>query len=132
MKILGAGGLALSTLAGVLSAAVTLYGMYSAYSVDFRMNAVLTSLYCLLPILSFPVFLLVRQPRRSSVLLAILAIAYLAVYSMLNWRTCSELGYCGSVISTVLETLSTFPVLACFGAAIFSFAALLVDRRATA
>jgi hypothetical protein len=131
MKIRDAAWLAAMTLAGILSAAVTLYGMYSANSVDFRQNTVLTSLFCLLPILSFPVFLLVRPARRSTAMLAMLAIAYLAVYSRLDWRTCAELGYCGSVASTVLETLRTRPVLEYFGVAIFSFAALLVDDRTT-
>ena len=106
-------------------------GAYSAYSVDFRQNSVLTSLYCLLPVLSFPVFLFVRRPLRSATLLAIMAAVYLPVYSMLDWRTCSALGYCGTVASTVLETLRTPTVLAFFGVAILSFAAMLVDSHPT-
>lgn len=129
MKIRGAAWLALMTVGGLLSAGVTLYGMFSFYSVDFRQDRLLTILFCLLPVLCFPAFLLVRPARRSIALQAAIAPAYLAVYSILDWRTCAELGYCGSVISTVLETLRTPQMLACFGAALSSFAALVVDRR---
>ena len=129
LKIREAVWLALMTVGGVASAAVTLYGMYSAYAVDFRQNTVLTILFCLLPFLCFPVFMLVGPARRSIVLQSVIDPAYLAVYSMLDWRTCAELGYCGSAISTVLETLRTPQVLACFAAALFSLAALLVDRK---
>jgi hypothetical protein len=73
--------------------------------------------------------MLVGPARRSIVLQTVISPAYLAVYSMLDWRTCAELGYCGSAISTVLETLRTPQVLACFAAALFSLAALLVDRK---
>ncbi len=117
------------TVGGISSAVVTLYGMYSVYAVDFRQDRVLTILFCLLPFLSFPVFMLVRPAGRSIALQSLIAPAYLAVYSMLNWRTCAELGYCGSVISTVMETLRTPQVLACFAAALFSLAALLVDGK---
>ncbi len=118
-------------LAGILSAAVTLYGVYSAIAIDFRQDPILTGLYSLLPFLSFPVFLLVRPAQRSAILLAILAVAYAGVFAALNWRTCAELGYCGSVASTVLETLSTRTVLAYFGVAIFRFAAQIADDQTT-
>jgi hypothetical protein len=129
MRIRGAAWLALMTLGGLLSAGLTLYGMFSFYSVDFRQDRLLTILFCLLPVLSFPAFLLVRPARRSVALQAVIAPAYLVVYSILDWRTCAELEYCGSVFSTFLETLRTPQVLACLGAAIASFAALVVDRR---
>jgi hypothetical protein len=56
-----------------------------------------------------------------------LAMAYLVVYSMLNWRTCAAFGYCGSVASTVLETLMTRSASCYFEVALFSFAAVIVD-----
>jgi hypothetical protein len=119
------------TLAGILSAGVTLYGVYSANVIDFRQDTILTGLYCLLPFLSFPAFLLVRPAQRSAAMLAVLAVGYVGVFSALNWRTCAELGYCGSVASTVLETLKTRTVLAYFCVAAFRFAAEIVDDQKT-
>lgn len=127
MKIREFGGLALTAMAGVVSAIVTLSGVYSIYGLDFRQDAVLSVLYCLLPILCFPVFILVRPAIRSTAAIAVCAAAYLVVYSMLNWRTCAAIGYCGSVASTVLETLMTRTASCFFEVALFSFAALIVD-----
>ena len=119
------------TLAGILSAGVTLYGVYSAIAIDFRQDTILTGLYCLLPFLGFPVFLLVRPAHRSAFLLAVLAAVYVGVFAALNWRTCTELGYCGSIVSTLIETLKTHMVLAYFGVAIFRYAAEKVDDQTT-
>ncbi|MGA8727619.1 MAG: hypothetical protein WB608_02630 [Terracidiphilus sp.] len=130
MKIREFGVLALATIAGLLSAVVTLGGLYSVYGLDFRRDTVLSVLYCLLPILCFPVFILVRPAQRSAAIAAVLAVAYLVVYSMLNWRTCAEYGYCGSVASAVMETLKTRTTSCYFGVALFSFAAVNVDRHA--
>ena len=129
MTVRGALWLALMTLAGLLSAAVTLYGVYSAIAVDFQLDASLITLYCLLPFLCFPIFMLVRPPSRSQTLLAVLALGYLAIYSMLNWRTCAELGYCGTVASTIIETLKTRTVLAYLAVVVLSFFALAVDDQ---
>jgi hypothetical protein len=129
MTVRGALWLALMTLAGLLSAAVTLYGVYSAIAVDFQLDASLITLYCLLPFLCFPIFMLVRPPSRSLTLLAVLALGYLAIYSMLNWRTCAELGYCGTVASTIIETLKTRTVLAYLAVVVLSFFALAVDDQ---
>ena len=74
-------------------------------------------------------FLLLRPARRAALLLALLAYAFWAVYSVLNWRTCAELGYCGSVVSTVLLTLKTRMVLAFFAVAAISFIADAIDDR---
>ena len=75
---------------------------------DFRQDTLVMVLYCILPVLSFPVTLIsVRSLRWSVALHWILAPAYLAVYSLLNWRTCAELGYCESVLATVLVTTTT-------------------------
>ncbi len=116
-------------LAGLLSFAVTLFGMYSAVAIDVHFNAMLSILYCVLAILSLPVFLLALAFRKLIALQAILAIAYLAVYSALNWRTCAALGYCSSIASTVLATLKTRSALAFFAAAFLSIAATLVSRK---
>ncbi len=129
MKIREFGGLALTTMAGVLSAIVSLCGLYSIYGLDFRQDTVLSGLYCLLPILCFPVFILVRPAQRSAAITAVFAVAYLVAYSMLNWRTCAAFGYCGSVASTVLETLMTRTASCYFEVALFSFAAVIVDGR---
>jgi hypothetical protein len=131
MKIREFGGLALTAMAAVLSAFVSLSGVYSVYGLDFRQDMVLSVLYCLLPFLCFPVFILVRPARRSAAVITVFAVAYLVVYSMLNWRTCAAIGYCGSVASTVLETLKTRTASGFFEAALFSFAAAVVDRPAS-
>ena len=131
MTTRSAAWLILMTVAGILSAAVTLYGVYSALIVDFRADTVLVAFYCFLAILAFPVFMLVRPPRRSAVLLFVLAICYLVVFSVLNRRSCTELGYCGSVVSTLWQTFWTHSVLAYFAAAALSFAALMTDRAAS-
>jgi hypothetical protein len=117
------GSLALTVLAGLLCCWVSAYGARSAHSIDFRFNPVLSILYCALPILSFPVFLLSLIVPRIAALQIVLAIAWLPVYSALNWRTCSSFGYCAGVASTVLATLVIPEVLAYFGAAICNVAA---------
>ena len=129
MTVRGAVWLALMTLAGLLSALVTLYGVYSAIAVDFQLDALLITLYCLLPFLCFPIFILVRPPSRSVTLLAVLAVGYFVIYSMLNWRTCAELGYCLTVASTLMETLKTRTVLAYLAVVLLSFSALVADDQ---
>ena len=115
----------------VISLGVSFYGAYSAIRVDLRVDTLLTCVYCGLPLLCFPVFVLVRPPNRSAFLLSLMALTYLGAYSALNWRTCSELGYCQGVIPTVMMTLSTNVVLAFFGVVILQLIALLVDDRFT-
>lgn len=102
-------------LAGILSGFVSLHGVYAARGVDFRADAVLTALYCLLPMLSFPVFIFVRSQRFEIALQTGLALGYLTTYTMLNWRTCAELGYCGTVAATVFETVRVHSVEAALG-----------------
>ena len=121
--------LALMATGGVLSAGVSLYAVYAAYATDFRPNPVLTTAYCILPALCFPTFILVRRARRAATLLAIGALCFLAAYSALNWRTCAELGYCGSIATTVLVTLKTRIVLAFFAVPIIVWIAQSVDDR---
>lgn len=121
----------LLALAGILSAGVTLSGIGHSFGIDLRQDTLLSLLYCALPVLCFPVFLLVRPPRRAAVLLSLMALTYLGAYSALNWRTCSELGYCQSLIATVFQTLSTNIVLAFFAVVILSLLAQLVDDHSS-
>ena len=121
----------LLALAGVLSAGVTLLGMAAAIRIDLRQDTLLSLCYCGLPVLCFPVFLLVRPPRRAAVLLSLMALTYLGAYSALNWRTCSELGYCQSLIATIFQTLSTNIVLAYFAVVILTLLAQLAGDQSS-
>jgi hypothetical protein len=127
MTIRGIIGVVLLCLAGILSAGVSVHGAWSAMSIDLRQDTVLGLVYCAMPVLCFPVFLLVRPTSRSTFLLSLMALTFLGTYSALNWRTCSELGYCGTVTATVMQTLSTNLVLAFFAVVILKLIALLVD-----
>jgi hypothetical protein len=118
----------LVTAAGSLL--VSAYGAYSYMGADFARDRLALGLYCALPLLSFPVFLLSFKTLRWSVTLHwILAAAYLAVYTALDWRTCSDSGYCVSVIQTLLQTLIARPVEAVFGVAVFNLTALILQRK---
>jgi hypothetical protein len=131
MNIRGLAWAVLLAFAGILSVGVTLYGLYTAFRIDLRQDTALSLLYCALPVLCFPVFLLVRPPSRSAFVLSLMALTYLGAYSALNWRTCSELGYCEAVTATVMQTLSTNIVLAFFAVVILTLVAQLVDDRST-
>jgi hypothetical protein len=117
----------LLALAGILSVGVSVHGVWSAMSIDLRQDTVLSLVYCAMPVLCFPVFFLVRPASRSTFLLSLMALTFLGTYSSLNWRTCSELGYCESMIATIVQTLSTNMVLAFFAVVILNLIALLVD-----
>jgi hypothetical protein len=119
----------LRTVAGLCSAVVTLYGLYGAYGLDFRRDILVSALYCLLPFLSFFVFLFARAPRTELWLHAFIACGFLAAYSILNWRSCNWLGDCTTVSATVFQTLSTKRALAAFGVFILSAFAFLIDAR---
>jgi hypothetical protein len=112
----------------VLSALITLYGVFIAQRIDFRLDTALTATYSILPILCFPAFILLRRTRRT-LLLLIFACVFWAAFSALSWRTCSELGYCGSVASTVFETFATTRVLAFFGIAAVALALGRIETR---
>ena len=129
MTIRGVIWVVLLSLAGILSAGVTLYGLFSLWRIDLMQDTLLSCLFCILPLFCFPVLLLVRPPSRSTFFLSLMALTYLGAYSTLNWRTCSELGYCQGILATVLLTLSTNVVLAYFAVVILSLIALLVDDR---
>jgi hypothetical protein len=110
---------------------VTAYGVYSYSGADFGRDTLAMGLFCVLPMLSFPVFLLSFKSLRWSVTTHwILAAGYLAVYSALDWRACSEFWYCHGLLSTVLQTLTTRPVEASFAVAAFNLSALIMRRKA--
>jgi|SRR5215831_14505581 len=118
-------------IAGIISIGVSIHGVWSSLSIDLKQDTVLSTVYCALPILCFPVLFLVRPQSRSAILLSLMAITYLGAYSVLNWRTCSELGYCESIMATVMQTLSTNTVLGFFAVVILSLVAMLVDDHST-
>jgi hypothetical protein len=114
-------------VACVLSVAVGLYGIYSFIAADLRQDTGLVLLFCLLPALTFPIFLLsFRRPRIATAALWLIAAAYLVVYSLLDWRTCAELNYCDGILNNVFRTLSAGPLEACIAVAVFSQAALFM------
>jgi hypothetical protein len=118
------------SIAAVGSLLVSAYGAYCFDGADFRRDALAMSLFCILPALSFPVFLFSFWSLRWSVATHwILAAGYLAVYSLLDWRTCSELGTCHSLLQVVLLTLTAGPVEAPFAVAAFNLAALLLRSK---
>lgn len=115
-------------LTGVGSIEVTLHAIYATWAIDLRADPLVTYLYCLFPGLTCFVFLLVWPLRIKAALLWLLAVGYLLTASILNWRTCAELGYCGTVASTVILTLKTKPVLAAFAVALLSLVPLLLPN----
>jgi hypothetical protein len=118
------------SVAGLLSFFVTAYGAISFEFANLRQDTLAMSLFCAFPFLSFPVFLMSFRSLRWSVRMHwILAAGYLAVYSVLDWRTCSERGYCQGVIRTVLQTLTAGAMQAVFAVAVFHLAALLLRGR---
>jgi hypothetical protein len=114
--------------AELFSCLLTLYGLAAVRGLDLRQNTLLSVAYCALPLLSLPLYLLALAARRLLLLQALLVLAYIPVYSALNWRTCAELGYCGSVASVVLMTIESSKVLLFWGVALSSAAAFVVER----
>ena len=130
MKVRAAIVFLLRASAGILSFAVTSYGVYSFIAADLRQDTTLVFLFCLLPALSFPVFLLsTRWSRGSNAAHWFIAAAYLAVYSRLDWRTCAEAGYCDGPANVILRTLRTWPVESAIAVAVLNIAALLLRRK---
>ena len=102
-------------IARLVSFGVTLLALLSLVFTGFREDTLLMGLFYVLPILSFPVTLLsFRWLRLCAALQWALALGYLADYSVLEWRTCSELGYCRGMTNTVLQTLTAWRVEALF------------------
>ncbi len=121
--------IALRTAAGVCSLFVSLHGIWNIYGLDFRIDTVISVLYCLIPFLSFFLFVFVTRVHLELLLHATLAAGYLAAYTLLNWRSCIADGYCTTVGSTIGMTLRTKPVLAALGVVVFCGIALFVDVR---
>ena len=96
----------LLALAAVLSAGVSVHGVWSSMSIDLRQDTAISLVYCAMPILCFPVLFLVRPLSRSTFVLSLMALTFVGTFSALNWRTCSELGYCESGIGTVMQTIN--------------------------
>jgi len=119
---------------GFGSVLLSLYGIYSFDEMTVAPDRVPVILFGLLPALFFPVYVLSRwRPRLAVILYWVFAAGYLAVYSILDRRPCSEMGYCGSVISTVIETMAARPVEAAFSVALLNLVALwLVGKQQTA
>lgn len=117
-------------IAALLSFAMLAFGLYWSMSIDVRFNPALSILFCALPLLSFPVFLVGILIRKAAWLQPVMAVVYLVVYAALNWRTCASMGVCAGGASIVFLTLKTKSVLAFFGAAIASVAALVLRESA--
>jgi hypothetical protein len=118
------------TMAGIGSLLLAMYALYVYSGFNLSQDPVPESLYCFLPMLSFPVYLLgIWRLRASVVTHWAFAFVYLAAYSALDWRTCAALGYCKSVPATVLETATAHSVEAMFGVAIFNLIALWTRSR---
>ena len=115
--------------AGIFSCLLALNGLAAVRGMDLRQNTLLSFAYCALPLLSLPLYLLALGVRKLLPLQAILLFAYIPIYSALNWRTCAELGYCGSVAAVVLVTIATSKVLLFWGVALSSVAAFVAERR---
>ena len=118
---------ALRAAVGVCAMFVSLHGLWGVYGIDFRIDTLVSTLYCVFPVASFFIFLFVKAPKLEIALHAVVAIGYLTTFSILNWRTCAELGYCKTVASTLFETFSTKPVLAAFVVVALSAASQFVD-----
>src|SRR5579863_4336985 len=103
--------IALRTGAGVCSLFVSLQGIRNIYGLDFRVDTMVSVLYCLIPSLSFFFFVFVKRVHLELLFHAALAASYLAAYTSLNWRSCLADGYCTTVGATIDMTLRTKPVL---------------------
>jgi hypothetical protein len=119
----------LRTATGICSLFVSLHGLWNIYGLDFRIDTAISVLYCLLPFLSFFVFLFVRKAPREITAHAVIACGYIAAYAFLNWRTCSAFGYCTTMPATVLLTMRTKPILAACAVVLLSAATFLLDTH---
>lgn len=111
---------------------VSIHGLWNIYGLDFRIDTLSSILYCLLPFLSFFVFLFVKPAKLEISLHALIAVGYLAVYSFLNWRTCTAFGYCSTVTATVSTTLMTSSVVAALVVLILSATSRFLGCRQAA
>jgi hypothetical protein len=114
-------------ITGFGSFMVSLYGVYAWIGMGMQHDSIAANLFWILPLLSLPVFVLSYFRFPLSVMLHwALALSYLVVFSMLDWRTCSALAYCHSVFATVMQTMTAWPLLATFAVALFNQFAILL------
>lgn len=114
---------------GILCMMVSFRGVLSVYGMDFRINPIISTIYCTLPTLSILVFALMKRPRAEFLAHLAIAVGYLASFSFLNWRTCAELGYCSTVAATVWETFRIRPVLYAWGVVLLALLAIVMDLK---
>jgi hypothetical protein len=109
----------LRSLTGAGCLVLSAYGAYLYAASGLQHDSPIVTLFCLFPMLSFPVFLFsFWWLRVAAAIQFALAVGYLTFHSMLDWRTCAELGYCGSVSSTIAGALKASSVEAAFVLAI--------------
>jgi hypothetical protein len=119
----------LRSVTGVGCLVLSAYGAYLYVASGLQHDSPIVTLFCLFPMLSFPAFLLsFWRIRVAAAMQCALAAGYLTFHSMLDWRTCAELGYCGSVSSTVAGALKARSVEAAFAVAILHVAAWWLTR----
>ena len=116
-------------LTGILCMMVSFRGGLSVYGMDFRINPIISVIYCALPTVSILVFALVKRPRPEFIAHLTIAVGYLASFSFLNWRTCAAVGYCTTVSATVWETFLIRPVLYAWGVVLLAVFAILMDLK---
>lgn len=115
------------------SFAMSLSALYVFTWADFRSDAVVMALFCGMPLLSFPASLaFYRRTRGAAIAHWVLALVYLTVYSMLDWRTCSSFGYCQSVAQVVLVTMTAWRVQGMFLIAVAAVLLIWVESRPAA
>ena len=124
--------IAARALTGILCMMVSFRGALSVYGIDFRINPVMSTIYCTLPTLSILVFALIKRPRIELLAHLTIAAGYLASFSFLNWRTCAELGYCSTVGATVWETFRIRPVTYAWGVVFLSLLNIIMDFKPAA
>jgi len=114
-------------ITGFGSFMVSLYGVYAWIGMGMQHDSIASNRFWILPLLSLPVFVLsyFRFPLSVKLHWA-LAVSYLIVFSALDWRTCSAVGYCQSVFATVLLTIRARPLQATFAVALFNQFAILL------
>ncbi len=94
---------------------MSLSALYVFTWADFRSDTVVMALFCGMPLLSFPASIaFYRRMKGAAIAHWMLALVYLVVYSMLDWRTCSSFGYCQSVVPVVLVTMTAWRVQGMF------------------
>ena len=99
------------------------------WAMDLRIDRVVTLLYCLLPVVNALAFLCSRKGLTRVVMQSVLIVGFIAAYTVLNWRTCSALGYCTTMSATLWTTIqATAVVQICEGLLLSAAVAWLEGR----